>query len=490
MNSSDVFEQIEKMGDLPSLPQTLLNIQKVANDRGSSADDLAACILQDQALTMRVLKVVNSAMYQRRNQEQVKTVRRAVIVMGFEAVRHLALGLSVFDMMSKLSRSPHLAEIARHSLVAGGFAQLLAETSGRVAPEEAFVTGLVHDIGKTVLIECSPGDMDRVLADVQAGDDPHDAERRYFGISHERAGRRLAGRWGLPVELQNVIGEHHDVDPLDPPRKLDALLATIVYANAMAHFTCHPDDRVRENKILRRAGRALGVPAAHLEDLSTRVTDILQELAGCLGFELGDLADYGAIVNAPGSATVAPPRMSSEEIARRTAAQLELYQQVGQGMALGEDPEALVARILEGAVAVLGFERVIYLQAHRGEGVLRAERWAGHGAAQLAAGLSLPLKRESGVLVRAVLERRAFHVPQAHSEAYGDFLGEGLLEQLCCAGFVVAPVITGAGIAGVLYADGGPGGANGLDVVAEQGQELQGLAMQLGMVLAGHARVG
>ena len=126
MKSADVFEQIEKMGGLPSLPQTLLNIQKVANDNRSSAEDLAECILRDQALTMRVLKVVNSVMYQRRNREQVRTVRRAVIVMGFNAVRQLALGLSVFDMMSKLSRSPQLVHIARHSLVTAGFAQVLS----------------------------------------------------------------------------------------------------------------------------------------------------------------------------------------------------------------------------------------------------------------------------------------------------------------------------------------------------------------------------
>ena len=484
MRSSDVFEQIEKMGELPSLPLTLLNIQKVANDRGSSADDLASCILQDQALTMRVLKVVNSAMYQRRNLEKVRTVRRAVIVMGFYAVRNLALGLSVFDMMSKLSRSPSLGEIARHSLLAGGFAQLLAEISGRVTPEEAFVTGLVHDIGKTVLIECSPADMDRVLADVAAGGDAHQAERRYFGISHERAGRRLAGHWGLPVELQNVIGEHHDVDPLDPPRNLDPLLATIVYANAMAHFSGQADDWSRENKLLRRAGRVLGIPSSQLEDLYEKVADILHELAGCLGFDLGDLADYGAVVNAPGSVNVAPHTMTPQEIAQRTAAQLELYQRVGQGLAVGTDPDILVSEILAGAVDILGFQRVLFLAADRPSGVLRTAGWSGPGAEKLAEGLTIPLKREMGAVALSLLEHRTIHVPQAHNEAYGDLVGSHFLERADCAGFVATPVNSGGKVAGVLYGDCGPGGERGADVAAEQAQELCGLALQLGLVLA------
>ena len=121
MKSAEVFAQIEKMGDLPSLPQTLLQIQKVAEDANSCADDLAKCILEDQALTMRVMRVVNSAMYKRSDQGEIRTVRRAVVVIGFETVRKLALGLSVFDMMSKLSRSPYLAEIGRHSLLTAGF---------------------------------------------------------------------------------------------------------------------------------------------------------------------------------------------------------------------------------------------------------------------------------------------------------------------------------------------------------------------------------
>jgi HD-like signal output (HDOD) protein len=484
MNSADVFEQIEKMGGLPSLPQTLLNIQKVASDNRSSADDLAECILKDQALTMRVLKVVNSVMYQRRNREQVRTVRRAVIVMGFNTVRQLALGLSVFDMMSKLSRSPMLADISRHSLVAAGFAQVLAEASGRVSPEEAFVTALVHDIGKVVLIECSPVVMDKVQEDLQDGAHPLEAERRRFGITHDRAGRRLAAHWGLPYELQNVIGEHHDIDPDSPPRNLDPLLGTIVYANAMAHFSCTSEQHAEEHRVLLKAGRALGIAARRLDDIYVRVGKEIEELSSCMGFDVGNLADYGSIVNVEGSRNVAPKRMSSQEIARRTADQLCLYQKVGMGVAEGKNPDELLDLIIQGAVDVLGFERVIYFQADRDTKLLRPVRWAGMEAAELARKLNLPLTREAGAVAICLLEHRPIHVPMAGSEAYGGLAGEQLLAVARCTGFAVAPVVTPDGVTGVIYGDCGPEGA---DVVAEQAQELQGLAMQMGLVLSTRA---
>ncbi len=479
MNSADVFAQIEKMGELPSLPQHLLRIQQVASDRKSSAEDLAQCILQDQALTMRVLRVVNSAMYQRRNQERVRTVRRAVILMGFETVRKLALGLSVFDMMSKLSRSPYLATITKHSLVAAGFAQVLAEAAGTVMPEEAFVTALVHDIGKVVLLECSPAVMDEVLHSHAGGTPALEAERRCFGISHDRAGRRLAARWQLPPDLQNVIGDHHDIDPLNPPRNLDPLLGVIVYANAMSRLTGAAEDGEHEYVLVRRACKALGIPSARLDTIHDRVAAEVPDLAQSMGLAAFDLADFSQVVNVEGSANVAPLRLSSEELARRTSSLLELYREVGEGVAAGRDPDDLATKILDGAIEILGFERVVLLRVDRDRHLLVPLRWAGVEGRELAKRMQLPLSAETGALALAVFDNRLYHVPEAASSAYDGMAGTELLGITRCTGFAAAPVVAGGHVVGVLYADCGP---EADDVVAEQAQEVGGLATQLGLV--------
>ncbi len=479
MNSADVFAQIETMGDLPSLPRTLLTIQQVATDDRSSAEDLARVILHDQALTLRVLKVVNSALYQRREKERIRTVHRAVIVMGFETVRKLALGLSVFDMMSKLSRSPLLGDIARHSLVTAGVAQLLAEASGRVRPEEAFVAGLVHDIGKVVLCECSPRAMDSVQHDVNCGVSRLSAERRHFGLTHDRAGRRLAQRWQLPEDLQNLIGDHHDIDPHSPPRSLDPALAVLVFANAIAHGADGRQRPEKLQKVVRQAMRSLGIPSAHQEDLHAVLEAEVVDLASGLGVEPADLGAYRAVINVEGSVSVAPARLSPHELARRTADQLALYQRIGNGLARGDDPAGLRDHILQAAVDILGFERVVLLRVDRRGRRLHACAWAGPGARDLARGLDLPLRRETGALALAVLEQRTLHVPEARSPAYGDLVGADFLARARCQGFAAAPVRTPDGVVALLYADGGPGG---IDVVSEQASELDGLAAQLGLV--------
>lgn len=484
MTSADVFEQIEKMAELPSLPQTLLHVQSVASDDKSSADDLAQCILRDQALTLRVLKVVNSAMYQRRDAEKVRTVRKAVIVMGFETVRKLALGLSVFDMMSKLSRSPGLAEVANHSLLTAAFARLLAEASGADDPEGAFVAGLVHDIGKVVLMECSPAAMDKVSDDCAAGAEVLAAEHQHFGITHDRAGRRLAARWDLPLPIQNAIGDHHDIDPLRPPRSLDPMLALIVYANEMSRFCGQPDTQEHELRVLRTAGRRLGIPSKRLDDIYERIAQVAEDLAECFGMDIGDLQEYGRLVNAKGSVMVAPRRMTPEEVARRTASQLELYRDVGMGLANGEAPGKLMQRILAGAVEILEFERVVLLEVDRDGHRLVPRAWAGLEAAGLAKHLELPLRRSAGAPALAVLERRAIHVPDAANPAYGELIDREWLGRVRCKGFAVTPVQTHEGLRAVLYGDCG---RDGQDVTAEQSTELAGLAVQAGLVLGAKA---
>lgn len=479
MNSANVLAQIETMGELPILPQTLLQIQKVATDDNSSADDLAQVILKDQSLTMRVLRMVNSAMYQRKGHEKVTTVRKAVVLLGFETVRKLALGLSVFDMMSKLSRSPHLLEITQHSLVTAAFAQHLAEASGRFAPEEAFVTALVHDVGKVVLVECSPEDYDLVLLDIATGMDTIDAERKHFGMSHDRAGRRIAAKWKLPTDIQGVIGDHHDFDPLHPPRQMDPVLATIVYADAMSSFACTPEKQSEELKILHHAGKVLGIPTGRLDDLYSRIDREIRGLASTFDLSLGDLRAYGVLVNTEGSAAVAPP-LSPAEIAERTARQLELYRAIGTGLAQGRAPKELLREVLVGIVQVLGFERVILLRVDRVRRCMRPMIWEGAGVKELAPRLEIPLEHGAGVIGLCALQRRAYHVPMARSEAYAGQAGSQLLEVTQTTGFACAPVVTADGVAAVLFADHGP---QGRDVGAEMATELNGLAAQLGMVL-------
>jgi hypothetical protein len=321
--------------------------------------------------------------------------------------------------------------------------------------------------------------MDAVMRDASRGIPRLVAERRHFGITHDRAGRRLAAKWQLPQDLQNLIGDHHDIDPVSPPRDLDSVLGVTVFANAIAHFSDVDAVPEHNRRILNSAMRSLGIPSARQEELYAAMEREVADLAARIGVESENLGAYHEVVNVPGSASVGPRNLTDAELARHTAEQLTLYQQIGHGVAASEDPEELLRRILSGAVAILGFERVVLLHVDRTHKLLAPWAWVGPGTAELATQLRLPLCRETGALALAALERRTLHAPNAASPAYGGLVGEALLAAARCTGFVVAPVMVPGGAVAVLYADCG---ANGPDVTAEQAAELTGLAGQIGLV--------
>ena len=176
---------------------------------------------------------------------------------------------------------------------------------------------------------------------------------------------------------------------------------------------------------------------------------------------------------------VAPRGIGPLEVARRTARQLELYQAVGQGLAAGAEPQALLELILRGAVEILG---------------LRTRRAAGSGPLRAAAAAVGQRRRRCRRAGRAAGPapgpgRRgrgpggagAAALPRAHGRQprLRGLSGADLLAAACCTGYAVAPVRSISGVVAVLYGDGGPGG---LDVVAEQASELAGLATQAGLV--------
>jgi transcriptional regulator with GAF, ATPase, and Fis domain len=259
---------------------------------------------------------------------------------------------------------------------------------------------------------------------------------------------------------------------------MDPALGIIVYADAMSRFHCTPETQAHELKVLHKAAVALGIPVSRMEDVHACVNEEIESLAQTVDVSIGDLHDYGSVVNVEGSASVAPP-LSAQELADRTAAQLRLYRKVGRGLAEGESREELLQNIVEGVVQILGFERCILFRVDSQAGLLRPWMWAGAQADGVVSNLEFPLDHGTGVLADCAMQRRSFHVPMADSPAYEGQVGDLLLERMHSTGFTCAPVLGNSSVAGVLFADHGSGGR---DVAAELATELAGLATQAGLV--------
>jgi HD-like signal output (HDOD) protein len=203
---------VQQIGSLPTLPSVIVRVnEQVANPK-TSALDLARTILEDQSLTARLLRLVNSPFYG--FPRRIATVTEAVTILGFAPVRSLLLTASVVDLLVG-EETPDFSPTGlwEHSVGAAVGAGLLARYTRHEDREEVFVAGLLHDVGKLVLFHFLTKEFLAVLETSRREDIPiRTAEQRLLGFTHDQIGRLLAERWKLPVRLSEAIGCHHRPD--------------------------------------------------------------------------------------------------------------------------------------------------------------------------------------------------------------------------------------------------------------------------------------
>jgi len=377
VSREQVDQQIEKMAKLPIVPQILIKLNKVATNNHASAEDLGKIILKDQALTLRILKVVNSAYYRRHRQERITTVSKAVVLIGFDGVRRLALGMSVHDMLRSAGEVPYVQDFWSHSLAGAISARLLSDRFGYPAKEEAFVAGLVHDIGKLILARCAPDIYAKLLAESPSQDEFRARERQYFGLSHVQAGKKLAKLWGMPDILQGVIGDHHAHDNKPLPSGMPMLHRLVVITNRFIPLILDQPDDTQAEAILAGLSSATGMNELEIEDFLSNVIQEYSDLAQA--FELGSLP---------------PPK--TRYLTRQVGPDVDHDEMILQlndisaALIAQWTPDELIDRVLDGILATLPVERLFLTGFQDGTGQLHCLRHRGAASEKQAAALTLP----------------------------------------------------------------------------------------------------
>jgi putative nucleotidyltransferase with HDIG domain len=213
MSNRNPQKVIEKIDDLPTLPRTVLQITGLVNDPKSSAKDLARVITDDQVLTVRLLKLVNSSFYG--FPQRISTVTGAIVLLGFDAIRNLLLTTSVFDLFANRNRQIRRDQerFWDHSLGCAVGAKVIGNYLRHDKIEELFVSGLLHDIGKIVEMMFLPDEFSKIVAAVKRENIlMTTAENNVLGYNHAEVGKLLAEKWNLPVKLVQVIAHHHHPD--------------------------------------------------------------------------------------------------------------------------------------------------------------------------------------------------------------------------------------------------------------------------------------
>jgi len=211
---------------LPALPRVYSKLREIMTREDASASEVADLIAQDSAVTAKILHVVNSAFF--RLARPVTRIEQAVVRLGFNAIRNLALSAEVFcawPMTAKLAGfEPENMQAHARQVAAGAFAL----AAGQPWAEDALLAGLIHDIGYWVLLQQCSDDLVRAAAVAAARSLPlYEAERAVLGSSHAEVGAYLLGLWGLPYPILEAVAFHHD-PTLAPQTDFDVMGAVAV----------------------------------------------------------------------------------------------------------------------------------------------------------------------------------------------------------------------------------------------------------------------
>jgi putative nucleotidyltransferase with HDIG domain len=199
---------IAKVKDLPPLPSIVMKAMEMTLDPNISIRNLQQVISQDQALSAKILRIVNSAMYALRR--EVSTVSHAVAVLGLETVKSVIMAASA-ERVFHSAKDLGTKLMSDHSWGTALAARAIARRVRYENPEEALICGLMHDIGKPVLLQNLRSQYTEIISEVYKGTSSfHQMELLAFGFSHAHVGAMLARKWNFPPQLAEAVGYHHN----------------------------------------------------------------------------------------------------------------------------------------------------------------------------------------------------------------------------------------------------------------------------------------
>ncbi len=267
-------QALDGMLEVRPFPAAATQLMAACNEESSSIRELTEIIKYDPGLSMRLLKIANSPMYGFCG--QIRSIDHATVVLGLRALRNLAVSTALGDVFESGTATTDSVRksLWQHSLACGCVARLLAERVDDVVPDEAFLGGVVHDVGKLFILDYDTANYAQLLSNCKM----HHltaAEVDTYGMPHTAVGRRCGQDWGLPDEIVDVIGCHHETETAD----FGGTLVQIVFAGN--HLTVNwfeeAEAEFSDTEILARA--QVEIDSDHLEQISRTSTESIQAIS-------------------------------------------------------------------------------------------------------------------------------------------------------------------------------------------------------------------
>lgn len=447
-------QRIRERGHLPGFRNVVSTIVGAMHSDDDRELSMTRTVLSDPALTQRVLRLANSAMYSVFG--GINTVSKAIIVLGTESIGHLALGLKLIEGLSAASHdSASMRTEMEKAVMAGHIARQVTSFASTRDSEEAVVCSMLHSLGQMMVMYYLPEQwaaiQQRCAQDgVEQGNEPtteqRDAAHDVLGLGFDEIGRAIARNWGLPPGIVNSL---QDVPPQGADEPLDHTLwlATVAtMSSSCAKAVCSSDTPTAE---------LAGIVGGYADMLGIDIDDVL----AAVDHARRPGGDDAAAEEAPdGSAPEAEPMPAPNAIGRRpdTAAHLARGVVEAGGIADKTDLSQLMTMALETVFQSMGMHKAVVFLRDRKEGRYKARICLGADAQALMPRLTFGDAYEPDVFHAALANHKLIYIANAQTADFRSRLPRWWRSNLAdVRSFLVMPFTVHGHPAGFLYGDWG-----------------------------------
>ena len=334
---------------LPAMPQILLKLLEHCQNDDAGMTDLAELIAKDPGIASKILTVANSSAYHRSGLKV--GLEQSLAAIGTDMVKTLVISESVFQIFNNFShaQATDLRSFWKHSLSAAVTARDIATRMGYPHAEEAYLAGLLHDVGRLALLAAAPRDY---AASFMAADDAGlcAVEQRTLQMTHAEAGAWLIERWQLDSFLADSVLYHHE--SIERVGSAHPLIRIVMLAHLLS-------SRPAADAEVVRAGSVCGIDAAALAEISERAVEQVRRAADYLGIDLAGADDPkpAPVIVAPQSAADITRERLSEEVRN-----LVLATNAGSTFARRQSEDELRETVIRSARILFGFDDAVLLQ--------------------------------------------------------------------------------------------------------------------------------
>ena len=430
--TAQYLSRIEAARNLPTLPQVLLKLIEACRNEEKTIRDIAQIIGGDSALSARILGIVNSPFYRRA--EKIVRLDDALFQLGRDAVRSIAISASIHQVFSRVNgRSLFNMKLYwHHALLCAVLARRLAEKASFKAPELAFLSGILHDVGRLVLWVNFPDEYGKVLQAARNRSETLLEGERGMGITHTEVGSWLLTRWGLDAFTADAARYHHE--PLERIHNAFPLIKIIYAANILSDM---PESDFSRYKVIREL---FGIGFTDITDMLSAAREEVRELAEALDIQVDPADPHQQLLDGRDEI--------KEEALTGEVRDVALLQAAMQGLLEAPDRDAILRAARQGVEVLFGTPAILLFLLDRDRELLILQDIAG---SRLPPGqeLTIPMGRNESLPVRAMAQKAILGTPERRDKGSLTIMDEMLVHILGSEEILCLPLMTQGETVGV-----------------------------------------